>query len=239
VIILRQVEALESVDVDFNKYVPLTITWSSASGVLEPPSYVELHGVNGYLELKFHPYSGILIEVVLAAASEIQVEQANLSPGNSNDANLMPFLDSSDTVRETGGSPVVKAYSDYLCVSFGPDPDHWVGSDPVLFGLAGEQSLTAICARWTSSERESVLTGRLDENRPRRSIDDAVRADAQVTVVEAGFPTRLGEMPGAVRPGDRARRSLLAYFLHLPPSAVSLVGDVRFRRSAQRSARLT
>jgi hypothetical protein len=161
VIILRQVEALESVDVDFNKYVPLTITWSSASEVLEPPRYVELRGVNGYLELKFHPSSGILIEVVLAAAPEIQVEQANLSPGNSKDANLMPFFDSSDTVHETGGSPVVKAYSDYLCVSFGPDPDNWVGSDPVLFGLSGQQSLAAICARWTSSERESVLTGRL------------------------------------------------------------------------------
>jgi hypothetical protein len=184
---LRQVEALESVNVDFNEYVPLTITWSSASEVLEPPRYVELRGVNCYLELKFHPSSGILIEVVLAAASEIQVEQANLSPGNSKDAHLMPFVDSGDTVRETGGPPVVKAYSDYLCVYFGPDPDHWVGSDPVLFGLAGEQSLAAICARWTSSERESVLTGRLDDNRPRGSIDDAVRAGAQVAVVHAGL----------------------------------------------------
>jgi hypothetical protein len=162
VIILRQVEGLESVNVDFNKYVPLTITWSGASEMLEPPRYVELRGENGYLELKFHPFSGILIEVVLAAASEIQVEQANLSLGNSKDANLMPFLDPSDTVRETGESPIVKAYSDYLCVSFGPDPDHWVGSDPVLFGLAGQQRFAAICAKWTSSERESVLTGRLD-----------------------------------------------------------------------------
>jgi hypothetical protein len=157
---MRQVEALESVNVDFNEYVPLTITWSSASEVLEPPRYVELRGANSYLELKFHPSSGILIEVVLASASEIHVEQANLSPGNSKDAHLMPFLESGDTVHETGGSPVVKAYSDYLCVSFGPDPDHWVGSDPVLFGLAGEQRLAAICARWTRSERESVLTGR-------------------------------------------------------------------------------
>ena len=153
----RQVETLESVNVDFNEYVPLTITWSSASEALEPPRYVELRGENGYLELKFHPSSGILIEVVLAAASEIQVEQTNLFPDNLEDANLMPFLDSGDTVCETGGLPVVKAYSDYLCVSFGPDPDHWVGSDPVLFGVAGKQNLAAVCARWTSSERESVL----------------------------------------------------------------------------------
>jgi hypothetical protein len=160
VISLRQVETLESVNVDFNEYVPLTITWSSASEALEPPRYVELRGENGYLELKFHPSSGILIEVVLAAASEIQVEQTNLFPDNSEDANLMPFLDSGDTVCETGGLPVVKAYSDYLCVSFGADPHHWVGSDPVLFGVASKQNLAAVCARWTSSERESVLAGR-------------------------------------------------------------------------------
>ena len=157
---LRQVEALESVEVNFNEYVPLTITWTSASEVLEPPRYVELQGETGYLEFKFHPSSGILIEVVLTAASEIQVEQINLSPDSSKDANVMPFLDSRDTVPGTGELRVVKAYPDYLFVSFGPDPDRWVGSDPVLFGLAGEQNLAAICARWTSSERESVLTGR-------------------------------------------------------------------------------
>jgi hypothetical protein len=162
VIGLRKVETPGSVNVEFNEYVPLTITWSGSNELLEPPRYVELHGVNVYLELKFHPSSGILVEVVLAAASEIQVEQASLSPSNSNDANLMPFIYSGDTVRETGEPPVVKAYSDYLCVSFGPDPDHWVGSDPVLFGVAGEQCLAAICARWTSSERESVLAGRLE-----------------------------------------------------------------------------
>ena len=39
---LRQVEEAESVNVEFNEYVPLTITWSSASEVLEPPRYVEL-----------------------------------------------------------------------------------------------------------------------------------------------------------------------------------------------------
>jgi hypothetical protein len=176
VISLRQVGVIESVNVDFSEYVPLTITWSSASQVLEPPRYVVLQGGNAYLELKFHPDSGILIEIVLVAAAEIQVEQRNLSPGNSKDTNLMPFLDSGDTIDETGGLPVVKAYPDYLCVSFGPDPDHWVGSDPVLLGLVGEQNLAAICARWTSSERESVLAGHLCEDRPRCWDRGAIRA---------------------------------------------------------------
>jgi hypothetical protein len=160
VISLRQVEAVDSVNVEFDEYVPLTATWLSASEVLEPPRYVELGGGSGYLELKFHPSSGILIEVVLAAAPEVQVEQVRFSPGNFRDATFMPFLDSSDTVMQKRESLVVKAYSDYLCVSFGPDPDQWIGSDPVLFGRAGPGGLVAICARWTSSERESVLAGR-------------------------------------------------------------------------------
>jgi hypothetical protein len=42
----------------------------------------------------------------------------------------------------------------------------------------------------------------------------------------------------AVLPGGRVR-VLLTWMLHLPPSAVPLLSDVRFRRLAQRLARLT
>jgi hypothetical protein len=38
---------------------------------------------------------------------------------------------------------------------------------------------------------------------------------------------------------DGVNPALLAYALHLPPSAVPLVSDYRFRRSAQRLGRLT
>lgn len=156
-IIMRQVKALGSVNVEFDEYVPLTITWSSANEVLEPPTYAELRDGQGYLEFKFSPSSGILIEVVLAAAPGIQFENAALSPRISEDANLMPFLDSDDTGHETEHPLAIKAYPDCLYISFGPDPDEWVGSGPVLFGLAGEQSLAAICVRWTGSERELIL----------------------------------------------------------------------------------
>jgi hypothetical protein len=157
-ITMRQIGGLGSVNVDFNEYVPLTVTWSSARELLEPPRYVELRNENGYLEFKFHPSTGILIEVVLAAAPGIQVVQGSLSPRNSGEDYLMPFLDSGGTLGETEHTLVVRAYSDYLYVSFGHDPDQWVGSGPVLFGLAENQSLAAICAKWTGSERESVLT---------------------------------------------------------------------------------
>jgi hypothetical protein len=159
VISMRQVKALGYINVDFNEYVPLTITWSGASELLEPPRYVELRNENGYLEFKFHPSTGILIEVVLAAAPGIQVQQGSLSPRSSEDANLMPFLDSDDALGGTGRPLIIKAYSDCLYVSFGHDPDQWVGSGPVLFGVGEKQNLTAISAIWTGSERESVLIG--------------------------------------------------------------------------------
>jgi hypothetical protein len=73
----------------------------------------------------------------------------------------MPLIDSGDTVREARCLLVIKAYPDYLYVCFGPDPDQWVGSDPVLFGLARGRTLVAICARWTPFERESVLARHL------------------------------------------------------------------------------
>lgn len=165
-IIMRQVEIVEPVSIEYNEYVPFTVTWRNASEVLESPVYVVRRNENGYLEFKFHPSTGILIEVVLAAASGLIVEQMSLSPLSSEDAGLMPFLDSIDSVPETGSPLVIKAYPDYLYVSFGPDADRWVGSGPFLFGLAGEQSLAAICARWTGSERESVLAGQSGQDAP-------------------------------------------------------------------------
>jgi hypothetical protein len=165
-ITMRSAEALETVNVDFDEYVPLTITWNRSSGLLDEPRYVELRDGNGYLEFKFDPFTGILVEVVLAAASLIQVVQGSLSPGNSEDVNLMPFLDSGDATREIRHPLVIRAYADCLYISFGPDPDQWVGSGQVLFGLARGQVFAAICARWSASERTSVLAGRLPENPP-------------------------------------------------------------------------
>jgi len=61
-------------------------------------------------------------------------------------------------------------------------------------------------------------------------------SSAPRTRVRGVSMARGGALSGLV---DRAGRTLLAFILHLPPSAVPLVSDVRFRRSAQRLARLT
>lgn len=156
-ITMKQLSSPGSPDVEFDAYVPLTAAWSSAGGLLDPPRYVALRDENGYLELKFHPETGILTEVVLAAASGIQVEQGNLDPRSQGPDGLMPYLDPGDNFPAPGDRLVIRAHPDYLYVSFGRDPGQWTGTDPVFFGVAEDQSLTAIAARWTPAERESVL----------------------------------------------------------------------------------
>ena len=63
--------------------------------------YVEWQDTNGYLELKFHPHTGILVEVVLAPAPGIQAEEGNLAPRIDGPVGLMPFLDPGSS-RRTG-----------------------------------------------------------------------------------------------------------------------------------------
>jgi hypothetical protein len=200
-IIMRQVEAIESVSVDFDEYVPLTITWSGAGGLLEAPRYTSLQDESGYLEFKFDPSTGILTELVLAAASTIQVEQDNLSPVTSNGINLMPFLDFGDTASEMRHPLVIRAYPDYLYISLGPNPDRWVGSGAVLFGLAGEQAFAAICASWTASERASVLAGRLVTSGPESTISTYSRPNPSASISSASAAPRPEvEAPTAAKP---------------------------------------
>lgn len=156
-ITMKQFGPPGSPDVEFDAYVPLTAAWSTASGLLDPPRYAALRDDNGYLELKFHPETGILTEVVLAAAPGIQVEQQNLAPRLQGPDGLMPYLDPGADFPAPGDRLVIRAHPDYLYVSFGRDPGQWTGTAPVIFGVAEDQSLTAIAARWTPAERESVL----------------------------------------------------------------------------------
>jgi hypothetical protein len=157
VITMKQLGPPGSPNVEFDAYVPLTATWDSASGLLDPPRYAALRDGNGYLELKFHPETGVLTEVVLAAAPGIQVDREDLGPRNQGPYGLMPYLGPGDDFPAPGDQLVIRAHPDYLYVSFGREPGQWAGTGPVLFGIAEDQTLTAIAVRWTPAERETVL----------------------------------------------------------------------------------
>lgn len=157
---MRQAGSPGPADVEFDLYVPFTATWRAAGGLLDPPRYAGLRGESGYLELRFHPHTGILTEAVLAAAPGILAEQRALAPRSRESDGLMPCLGPGETFPRPGDRLVIKAYPDYLYVCFGPGPVRWAGPDPVLFGLTAGETLTAIAAQWTGAERELVLAGR-------------------------------------------------------------------------------
>ena len=150
------------VAVEFGEYVPLTITWERARAILEPPGCLALRSPDGYLELKFHPVTGMLAEAVLAAAPGMHVREERLAPSAAGDAGHMPFAaPGTGHAGEALGPLAARAYQDCLVVSFGPAPACWSGAGPVLFGVAGDQVLTALCARWTPAERELALASQL------------------------------------------------------------------------------
>ena len=93
----------------------------------------------------------------MAAAPGIEVEQGNLGSRGLGSDDLVPYLDPGDSFPAPGDRLVIRAHPDYLYISFGRDARLWTGADPVIFGGAENQSLTAIAARWTPAQRASVL----------------------------------------------------------------------------------
>ena len=91
----------------------------------------------------------------------------------------------------------------------------------------------------TPNSRRAEANAEADRSAPRpgdEGRDDAVAG----VVVDPRHHLRLRAVSARRAPRvDGAHRTLLASKLHLPPSVVPLVSDFRFRRSAQRLARLT
>jgi hypothetical protein len=96
--------------------------------------------------------------------------------------------------------------------------DHHVGNLPGRLAMVPGEPLA--CGNAASSPRCGTDLKRVP---PRTDWVAAMITPPRVVVVMGGV---------AVLSGGRTVWVLLAWMLHLPPSAVSLVGDVRFRRSA-------
>ena len=73
-------DAVEAPAVDFDWYVPVTVTWPKRQRLLEPPVYRQISWHSGLLELKFHPHDNDLVEAVLIFPDQVDIEDHALAP---------------------------------------------------------------------------------------------------------------------------------------------------------------
>jgi hypothetical protein len=90
------------------------------------------------------------------------------------------------------------------------------------------------CKRFSAEVREPPVNRITQPMAGDTDRSTAATTERPTANLRASTPSALQRVAGL-----RDCWALLAWTLHLPPSAVPLVSDVRFRRSAQRLASLT
>lgn len=145
-------------DVEFDEYVPVTITWPGAYRLLDPPLYVRYSGLGRLLQLKFHPESRRLIELVLVSASGLRRVHESLNLPAVGATAMARWSDSAGEVAGEGGPPALTAFDDCLVLGISAvPPERWVGTEPVVFGLDRADQVTAISVGWGASGRDLVV----------------------------------------------------------------------------------
>lgn len=143
-------------DVEFDEYVPVTVTWPESLQLMEPPLYVRCVEDHRLLELKFSPLTKNLVELVLVNSPRLQRTSAALAPAVS-DINVNARWVGDDK----GGSfdrLEVTAFEDCLMMNFSGEPiNAWTGSGRVLFGTVESGSVGAMGVLWTPSDQETVF----------------------------------------------------------------------------------
>lgn len=144
---------------EFDAYVPVTITWPEALDLLEPPTYLAFSSGESLLELKFHPSSYRIVEVALVNAPSIIRGDRSLRPVTEDKAAVACWRnEGADGLSETALD--VTAFDDCLVVSWSTVVvAHWVGCAPVYFGQGDQGNVVALCVNWSASDRDHVLGG--------------------------------------------------------------------------------
>lgn len=145
-------------DVEFDEYVPVTLTWPEAGRLLDAPLYMRYGGSGRLLEMKFHPHSRRLVEAVLVSASRVQRDRSPLDPVSADDAATACWSERAGTGSGAHEMFALIAHDDCLVIDLANSPStSWVGLRPVLFGLNGASEVVAISVMWDDGEREAFL----------------------------------------------------------------------------------
>ncbi|TDD17599.1 hypothetical protein E1218_27535 [Kribbella turkmenica] len=155
---LCQLDHPPLIETVFDEYVPVTITWPDYHKLLDIPLYVRYEGAGGLLEMKFHPDSSRLIEVVLVNAPGVRREHRCLYPAATHVAVTACLSARSGGLPGLFGKLEVTAFDDYMVLAVESAPPlSWVGTAPVLFGLGESRQVVALCVQWEPSARDLVL----------------------------------------------------------------------------------
>lgn len=154
------VDGTEQTEIEFDDYVPATITWAGAHRLLDEPAYVTYRGEAALLELKFHPRSGHLLELVLVRVQVSEVIAGRLEP-ISVDELLAPCWSPAGSSVDVNAAMSVVAYDDFLLIQLAAEaPSMWVRSGQAIFGKGASDAVVAFCIPWDSDSRESFLEAR-------------------------------------------------------------------------------
>jgi hypothetical protein len=145
--------------IEYDPYVPLTITWPRYNRSLESPTAVLLRGSRGHVEVKFNADDGELVEIVVpsAAATDIPSVVRDWPTPSGLCVPAIRVAPPSDTLD----APDLRfeAYRNGLKICFCDQVEReFVGSGPVFFGMGEESSLVSMMVAWNSTERQEFLS---------------------------------------------------------------------------------
>lgn len=146
-------------DIEFDSYVPLTLTWPGYHRSLDAPRSYLMGGRGNYLELKFERSSGELVEVVLVSAASITLRDVDSAASVVDERAVLPVFDlhtlNSDSAE--GVQVYITAYVDMLEIRIGESRSEFKTGGPVVFGVTGDKFLSLLSLMWTEDQRSEFI----------------------------------------------------------------------------------
>jgi hypothetical protein len=144
--------------VDFDYYVPVTITWDSYYKAAVPPIPIVATGNDVLVEFSQDPEAGSITQITLVSAGKADADNLSALPSLyvPGDAVLL------DTYSDKNGCPSlhVTAHSDCIDIRLSDQVvSSWTGSWPVIFGCSRIGEVLHILVAWDEEGRKTVLEG--------------------------------------------------------------------------------
>jgi hypothetical protein len=146
---------------EFDYDVPLTVTWNSYRRLLDRPAYAFLRTGPNLVEVKMHPDTGELVELIVVSGEYEYSGGPGRPDAPGSGSPCVPRIDlqrmGSNSKGDVDGVSIV-IHDDGVSVIFGAAASQWVdGGQKVAFGLTDFGGLVGIFLHLDGPEREELL----------------------------------------------------------------------------------